>query len=517
MTSKLTQWSEAHTAEHGAYAVLAGFEAALRAHNEVLATWYGEADIDEQLALFGWVTDLLAEQEAAEETMTDELDDLRERVMAQLRPEGLMKPPAAEPPIAQALHRAVVARLTEARDAARAENRKWQDCGNSARSRILKAERMLAEAIGYEGLWDVEVLAELASARVKQLGQERDAARAELAAESKRLADLERLWTEACEIAKTHCPCDVGRSYITHGIPRLAARAAGLERALEAARAEAKRAEGLRYTAEAQRKNALAVMQTVEQDRGTAWRDRDAALARLRAVAQTLIAAVGAEGPCDAEAAAERIVARLALAEREVERLRERLGEAQTDRDPKAWRHEVGIDDPENPLGGRGMVACAVGDIGHADRGVLLEPEVPLVERRHLDAARALVTRLTAERDEAWKTVELRDGIIADHQATEAAIAALLDEGTCDMGIRLDGEYRSPLGQRVNLELQAEYQRGRTEGVTSGRAAVIVEAVDLLGKDLERQSGPVRGTTVYCIEQLKGITPWATTKAPAPC
>jgi hypothetical protein len=226
MTSKLTQWIEAHTAEHGAYAVLAGFEAALRAHNEVLDTWYGEADIDEQLALFGWVTDLLAEQAATEETMTSEVNDLRERVMAQLRPEGLIKPPAAEPPIAQALHRAVV-------------------------------------------------------------------------------------------------------------------------------------------------------------------------------------------------------------------------------------------------------------------------------------------TRVTAERDAAQKTVELRDGIIADHQATEAAIEALLDEGTRDGGIRLDGEYRRPLGQRVNLELQAEFQRGRAEGVTSGRAAVIVEAVELLGKDLERQSGPVRGTTVYCIEQLKGISPWA--------
>jgi len=29
----------------------------------VLATWYDAADLDEQLALFGWVTDLLQAQE----------------------------------------------------------------------------------------------------------------------------------------------------------------------------------------------------------------------------------------------------------------------------------------------------------------------------------------------------------------------------------------------------------------------------------------------------------------------
>lgn len=59
--NKLAQWSEEHTETHGAYAVLAGFEADLRAHNEVLATWYDEADVDEQLALYGWVTNLLDE------------------------------------------------------------------------------------------------------------------------------------------------------------------------------------------------------------------------------------------------------------------------------------------------------------------------------------------------------------------------------------------------------------------------------------------------------------------------
>ena len=58
----IDRWIQAHEAEQGAYAALAGFEAALRAHGEVLATWYGEADLDEQLALFTWVTKLLEEE-----------------------------------------------------------------------------------------------------------------------------------------------------------------------------------------------------------------------------------------------------------------------------------------------------------------------------------------------------------------------------------------------------------------------------------------------------------------------
>jgi hypothetical protein len=92
----------------------------------------------------------------------------------------------------------------------------------------------------------------------------------ELEADQRRLADLEQLWSEACAVAKTHCPCDVGRSHFTQGIPRLFARA--------------------------ERANA----------------ERDVAQARLRSVTQTLVTAVGAEGPCNAEEAAERVVARLA-------------------------------------------------------------------------------------------------------------------------------------------------------------------------------------------------------------
>jgi len=65
MTSILQRWSDEHTEAHGAYAVLAGFEAALRAHSDGLATWYDEADMEDKLALFGWVTGLLEAQEKA--------------------------------------------------------------------------------------------------------------------------------------------------------------------------------------------------------------------------------------------------------------------------------------------------------------------------------------------------------------------------------------------------------------------------------------------------------------------
>lgn len=37
-----------------------------------------------------------------------------------------------------------------------------------------------------------------------------------------RLLDTERLWTEACAIARIHCPVSVGESHIRQGIPRLA-------------------------------------------------------------------------------------------------------------------------------------------------------------------------------------------------------------------------------------------------------------------------------------------------------
>jgi hypothetical protein len=43
------------------------------------------------------------------------------------------------------------------------------------------------------------------------------------------LADLKKMWSEACEIARTHCPVDVGRSHLKDGIPKLAKRAADAE------------------------------------------------------------------------------------------------------------------------------------------------------------------------------------------------------------------------------------------------------------------------------------------------
>ena len=40
----------------------------------------------------------------------------------------------------------------------------------------------------------------------------------------KRLQDVERLWGEACALAREHCPVGVGESHIHQGIPRLRAK-----------------------------------------------------------------------------------------------------------------------------------------------------------------------------------------------------------------------------------------------------------------------------------------------------
>lgn len=45
-----------------------------------------------------------------------------------------------------------------------------------------------------------------------------------------RLQYVSRLWNEACNIARQHCPVDIGKSHIREGIPRLAARANHQER-----------------------------------------------------------------------------------------------------------------------------------------------------------------------------------------------------------------------------------------------------------------------------------------------
>ena len=48
-----------------------------------------------------------------------------------------------------------------------------------------------------------------------------------------RLMDTERRWTEACALARVHCPVGDGESHIRQGIPRQAARIRELEQRLE--------------------------------------------------------------------------------------------------------------------------------------------------------------------------------------------------------------------------------------------------------------------------------------------
>ena len=53
----------------------------------------------------------------------------------------------------------------------------------------------------------------------------------------RRLLDVDRMWSEACAIARVHCPVGDGESHIQQGIPALAKRAEAAEeraRALEA-------------------------------------------------------------------------------------------------------------------------------------------------------------------------------------------------------------------------------------------------------------------------------------------
>lgn len=48
-----------------------------------------------------------------------------------------------------------------------------------------------------------------------------------------RLRDVERRWSEACEIARAHCPVSDGESHTRDGIPRLAARVCRLLEKIE--------------------------------------------------------------------------------------------------------------------------------------------------------------------------------------------------------------------------------------------------------------------------------------------
>jgi hypothetical protein len=47
---------------------------------------------------------------------------------------------------------------------------------------------------------------------------------AAITADVRRLLEVEQRWTQACEIAREHCPVDVGESHIRQGIPALAKR-----------------------------------------------------------------------------------------------------------------------------------------------------------------------------------------------------------------------------------------------------------------------------------------------------
>ena len=55
----------------------------------------------------------------------------------------------------------------------------------------------------------------------------------------KRLLEVERMWSDACAIARIHCPVNVGESHIREGIPRLAKRVTTLAAELDLAHAEA--------------------------------------------------------------------------------------------------------------------------------------------------------------------------------------------------------------------------------------------------------------------------------------
>jgi hypothetical protein len=61
MSRVIDRWIKNH--EHqGAYSALAGFEADIKGAHEAIALAYDDMDIYAQVAFFGFVTDLLAEE-----------------------------------------------------------------------------------------------------------------------------------------------------------------------------------------------------------------------------------------------------------------------------------------------------------------------------------------------------------------------------------------------------------------------------------------------------------------------
>ena len=67
----IDRWVKAHE-EDGAYSALAGFDADIRQSHEALQLAYDDMDIYVQVALFAFVTDLLAEERCGSTVRTAE-------------------------------------------------------------------------------------------------------------------------------------------------------------------------------------------------------------------------------------------------------------------------------------------------------------------------------------------------------------------------------------------------------------------------------------------------------------
>jgi hypothetical protein len=102
--------------------------------------------------------------------------------------------------------------------------------------------------------------------------------------------------------------------------------------------------------------------------------------------------------------------------EAEVERLKGELQQERADRERAwiaNWRFTISVEssEPQRP-GPYNRVTATIADIGHADRGVILDPEVPLVPASDVVALKADVERLqehTWEQERAAVVAWLRN------------------------------------------------------------------------------------------------------------
>ena len=78
MSKVIGRWAREHEETQGHYCHLAGFEADVRANGGMFADIYDEMDILEKVALFGLVTDMLAEEGESVERLRAELSDVAE-------------------------------------------------------------------------------------------------------------------------------------------------------------------------------------------------------------------------------------------------------------------------------------------------------------------------------------------------------------------------------------------------------------------------------------------------------